>query len=383
MKFISRHFLAVVFENSHVINFLDLKTFELSASISVGSLITCIQCSLMPGSFESHQEQIARLKVDLETLNYRQPYLIVCDSDGQVHIINTSTLTSEHSFTVQEGKVGLKPILECFTSLYDCCFVSVDTDLYLRLHSIEKHDKFVLKRSYDLVGLIKKICSHASTVVSQLSLESSAINMRKLGQQHILLSISKTLHLFKITETFQLKHEATFVSSGGEIYPFESSQILEIRHRPGARRYIARSQKKDQEMYLTNVDTIRLPSMVFFVSGNFFEFELHSKKLHLIHQTRTEFSRLQSLENGYRQEIGSLWRILGQKCEGGYEVLEIARKNDHRVESGVVVLQGYSGQSVDCQVMDLRYRGGEEGVNLVIQKTNGEQGIKIQLYKFD
>ena len=96
-------------------------------------------------------------------------------------------------------------------------------------------------------------------------------------------------------------------------------------------------------MYLTNVDTIRLPSMSFFVSGNFFEYEILTKKLHLIHQATTGFSRLQVLENGYRHEIGSLWRFLGQKPEGGYEVIEIARKSDHMVESGIIILQGYSG----------------------------------------
>ena len=100
-------------------------------------------------------------------------------------------------------------------------------------------------------------------------------------------------------------------------------------------------------MYLTHIDTVRLPSAVFFVNGNFFEFELHTRKLHLINQITGDFSRIQVLENGYNHEVGSLWRFLGQKSEGEFEVIEIARKTDHRVESGVVVLQGFCGLSVD------------------------------------
>jgi hypothetical protein len=138
MKQISRNFLAVVFEKSSSIQFFDLKTFELSVSLNLGATVTSLQTCLIPGSFEDHQENIMQSKVDLETLNYRQPYIIVGDSEGKIHLVNTSTLSSEHSFYSAEGGITRRPVIACFSSLFDCCVVSIDTDLYLRLHSIEK-----------------------------------------------------------------------------------------------------------------------------------------------------------------------------------------------------------------------------------------------------
>lgn len=129
-------------------------------------------------------------------------YLLISDAKGNIHILNSNTLEIENRLNTNSEENNCKPVICCFTTYYDYCLLTLDAELTLKLYEISCSQNMELKRSYKLVGLIKKICDYSGRTISSLSLDASPVLIRKVGFDHIAVSISKSLHIFKINSKF-------------------------------------------------------------------------------------------------------------------------------------------------------------------------------------
>ena len=206
---------------------------------------------------------------------------------GKVHILNTRTLSVEFVLdTRTEGdRSGEKPVITCFTSYYGYCLLTLDTELTLKLFEIKGPQSVELCRSYKLVSLIKKICDHSGRKLSVLSLESSPVLIRRVGFDHIVISICKSLHLFKINSKFQLKHVSSFFSLVSSIIPYSTDQIIdETGDNGSALNYLSsehRNHSKNSNL-----------SLLFYVKGCFYEYCIQQAKLYEVCRTKMSFGRL-------------------------------------------------------------------------------------------
>ena len=324
-KLISRDILIVVFKNDSFINFVDIKNLNLIRSFNLGSKIINMETCLLPLEEELENQNLKNGNFDIEILNFRQKYLLISDANGFVNILNTNTLEIENRFNTcnQNAQNGQnKPVICSLTTYYDYCLMVLDAELTLKLYEITSSRKIELKRSYNLSKLIKTICDYSGRKISILSLESSPVIIKKVGFDHIAISIAKSLHIFKTNSKFQLKHIASFFSLTSAVVPYSTDQVLDDTN--GTKKPIS-YQTNDKSDILSHEKNSNL-SCLFYVKGCFYEYDLKSEKLLEICKTKMIFGRLQLLEYSTNTPLGSFWRFLNTKSDGSCETFEIMRK---------------------------------------------------------
>lgn len=180
--------------------------------------------------------------------------MLISDVAGKVHVLNTNTFEVENVLCEAENK----PIITSLVSYFGYCLITLDTEMNIRLSEISGFHSFTLKRSYKLTNLVKRIVDYSGRKVSQLNLESSPVLIRKVGLTHIAVSISQSLHIFKVNSNFQLKHIASFFSLSSTIIPYSTDPI------------------KDESQ--EDVDL----SCIFYVKGCFYEYDMNLGTLYEI-----------------------------------------------------------------------------------------------------